>query len=140
MYTLLTNNMNKPNYVVYPAVFDNVNNDGYYTVTFPDVPDTVTDGKTLEEAIKNAPDALAVALPDYKEYPMATSLNKVQASNPGLIVSYVGVDMKAARRKSRDATVRKNVTIPMSLAEKAQTQDINFSATLTEALEEKLGI
>ena len=46
--------------------------------------------------------------------------------------------MKLARRRARDVTVRKNVTIPISLAEEASAKDINFSATLTEALEEKL--
>ncbi|MFD1431246.1 type II toxin-antitoxin system HicB family antitoxin [Lacticaseibacillus yichunensis] len=132
--------MEKPNYLVYPAVFDNVDNEGYYTVTFPDVPDTIAQGATLEEAVKNAPDALAVALPDYKEYPAPTPIVDVQAANPGLLVSLVGVDMLAARRKMRDVTVRKNVTIPQSLDEEARAAGINFSETLTEALEEKLGI
>lgn len=131
--------MAKPNYVIYPAVFDNVDNDGYYTVTFPDIPDTVTQGKTLTEAVKNAPDALAVALPDYPKYPEPTPIDRVQADNPESIVSYVGVDMKKARQRARDVTVRKNVTIPQSLAREAEVQGINFSATLTEALEAKLG-
>ncbi|WPC16967.1 type II toxin-antitoxin system HicB family antitoxin [Pediococcus inopinatus] len=130
--------MTKPNYVVYPAVFDNENNDGYYTVTFPDIPDTATDGKTLVEAIKNAPDALAIALPDYSKYPKPTPVEQVQLSNPGKLVNLIGVDMKAARRKAKNVTVRKNVTIPMSLATAAKEKGINFSETLTEALEEKL--
>lgn len=140
LYLLATTTMDKPNYLVYPAVFDNRDNDGYYTVTFPDVPDTVSQGKTLEEAVKNAPDALAVALPDYKEYPSPTPLAKVQANNPDVVVSLVGVDMLAARRKVRDVTIRKNVTIPQSLAKEAKAAGINFSETLTEALEAKLGV
>ena len=70
--------MKKADYVLYPAIFDNRDNDGSYTVTFPDVPDTVTDGETLTEAFKNAPDALAVALPDYKKYPTPTPIEQVQ--------------------------------------------------------------
>lgn len=128
--------MAKPDYVVYPAIFDNEDNNGYYTVTFPDILDTATDGKTLDEAVKNAPDAIAVALPDYDPYPTPTDIAKVQAANPNKIVSLVGVDMKRAR----DATVRKNVTVPLSLANAAKEQGINFSETLTEALEEKLGV
>ncbi len=131
--------MEKTNYLVYPAVFDNRSNAGYYTVTFPDVPDTIAQGKTLEEAVRNAPDALAVALPDYAHYPVPTPLNQVQEHNPGLLVSLVGVDMRAARRRVRDVTIRKNVTIPQSLAAEAKAAGINFSETLTEALEAKLG-
>ncbi|WP_125572490.1 type II toxin-antitoxin system HicB family antitoxin [Lacticaseibacillus songhuajiangensis] len=132
--------MKKPNYLVYPAVFDNVDNDGFYTVTFPDVPDTVSQGETLEEAVQNAPDALAVALPDYASYPKPTPLEQVRANNPGLLVSLVGVDMHDARREISEAIVHENVTIPKSLAEEAKVTGINFSETLTEALEAKLGM
>ncbi|WP_225352061.1 type II toxin-antitoxin system HicB family antitoxin [Secundilactobacillus similis] len=41
-----------PDYVVYPAIFDDQHHDGNYTVTFPDVPDTVTQGETLTAAFK----------------------------------------------------------------------------------------
>ncbi|MCH4170045.1 MAG: type II toxin-antitoxin system HicB family antitoxin [Lactobacillus sp.] len=130
--------MNK-DYVVYPAVFDNIDNDGYYTVTFPDIPNTVTQGKTIEEAMKNAPDALAIALPDYKEYPEPTAIKTVQKNNPDKIVSYVAIDMKKYLKKFKSQTVRKNVTIPSYLADEAKAQNINFSAVLTRALKEKLG-
>lgn len=132
--------MKKPDYVIYPAIFDNRDNDGYYTVTFPDIPNTVSQGKNLAEAVKEAPDAIAVALPDYPKYPDPTPIEEVRAANPGCIVSLVGVDMKKARRRTRDVTVRKNVTIPMSLANQAKKEQINFSQVLTEALEDKLGV
>lgn len=132
--------MAKSDYLVYPAVFDSRGNDdpNHYTVTFPDVPDTVTQGATLAEAVKRAPDALAVALPDYPTYPVPTPIEKVQADNPGTIVSYVGVDMKAALRRDKNRTVRKNVTIPYSLAEAAKDKDINFSEVLADGLRAKL--
>lgn len=57
--------MKNLNYVIYPTIFDNTNNNGYYTVTFPDIPDTVSQGKNLTDAMKEAADAIAVALPDY---------------------------------------------------------------------------
>lgn len=75
----------------YPAIFDSEDNDGYVTVTFPDVPDTVTDGKTLAEAMRNASDALAVALPDYHPYPTPTTLAQVQAAYPNKIVKLIEV-------------------------------------------------
>ena len=39
--------------------------EGWLTVTFPDVPEAGTDGKTREEALELAEDALAVALAGY---------------------------------------------------------------------------
>lgn len=36
--------IDKLDYLFYPAIFDNRDNDGYYTVTFPDVPDTIAQG------------------------------------------------------------------------------------------------
>lgn len=65
-----------------------------------------------------------MALSDYAVYPVATPLATVQAANPGVLVSLVGVDMKAARRKMRDVTVRKNVTIPFSLAQAARRRGL----------------
>lgn len=124
--------------IVYPAVFDNIDNDGYYSVTFPDIPDTSTYGSTLAEAIKRAPDAIAVALPDYNPYPLPSDLVTIQRANPGKIVSLVVVDLKTIRQRAHDTTIRKNVTIPQSLAIKAKKAGINFSATLTAALEAKL--
>ncbi|WP_225418403.1 type II toxin-antitoxin system HicB family antitoxin [Lacticaseibacillus daqingensis] len=81
--------------LMYPAVFDNADNDGQYTVTFPDVPDTVSQGATLEEALTAAPNALAVALPDYVEYPTPSSFEEVKTANPGLIVQMVSVTVPA---------------------------------------------
>lgn len=129
--------MNK-DYVIYPAIFDNKDNDGFYTVTFPDIPDTTTQGKTLAEAFKNAPHAIEVALPDYPNYPTPSDLKEVQAANPNTLVQYIGVDMKRYLDTMKNRSVRKNVTVPAVLAEKAADYHLNFSAVLTEALKERL--
>jgi antitoxin HicB len=47
----------------YPAKFDK--EDGGYTVTFRDVPEAITHGDTLEEAMVHATDALETALSFY---------------------------------------------------------------------------
>lgn len=132
--------MKNPDYVVYPAVFDNTDNDGYYTVTFPDIPDTVSQGRTLVEAMKEAPDAIAVALPDYVVYPKPSDLKKVQSQYPNAIVSLVGVDMKQKIKQMKKKTVHKNVTIPTTLVDEAKARGINFTEVLTDALREKLSI
>lgn len=132
--------MQNKNYVVYPAVFDNEDNDGYYTVTFPDIPDTVTDGKTLEESFLNAHVAIEVALYDYKIYPNSTPLEQVQKDNPDKIVNLIGVDMKEALAKTKDTTVRKFVTVPKTIADQAIDRKLDLSAVLTDALRDKLGV
>lgn len=93
--------MKKPDVVPYPALFDNQDNNGYYTVTFPDIPYTVSQNKTLEEAINEAPDALAVALPDYHVYPQPSNLNQIQDEHPDKIVRLVRVNMKDRLRQMR---------------------------------------
>ncbi|KRL72000.1 type II toxin-antitoxin system HicB family antitoxin [Lentilactobacillus parakefiri] len=130
--------MKNPDYVVYPAIFDHIDNDGYYTVTFPDIPDTVSQGHSLADAMKEAPDAIAVALPDYAIYPTPSDVKKVQAEHSKAIVSLVGVNMKEKLKQMKKRTVHKNVTIPVALADAAKEQGINFSEVLTEALEEKI--
>ena len=44
----------------YPAVFHE--EDGGYTVTFPDIPGCVTEGDSLEEALRMAKDAMGICL------------------------------------------------------------------------------
>ncbi|WP_235803575.1 type II toxin-antitoxin system HicB family antitoxin [Lentilactobacillus kisonensis] len=100
--------MKNPDYVIYPAIFDDTNNDGYYTVTFPDIPDTVSQGQTLTDAMEAAPDAIAVALPDYAIYPKPSDVKKIQAQNPNAVVSLVGVNMKEKLKQMRKRTVHQN--------------------------------
>ena len=42
---------------IYPAIFHK-NNDGSFTVTFPDLPGCITEGKTMGNALKMAQSAL----------------------------------------------------------------------------------
>ncbi|AMV69925.1 Phage-related protein [Pediococcus damnosus] len=125
--------------VAYPAILDDSENKpGQYTVTFPDVPGAITDGNNLEEALYNAPEALGLVLFDEKVLPKSSSLQTIQKQNPDKIVTYISVDLDFIRRNSYKPTVKKNTRISAELAKKAENQGINFSATLTAALEEKL--
>lgn len=133
--------MAKNKFVTYPAVFSTKGNEnGEYSVIFPDVPDTSTYGSTLEEAYSQSHDALGIALPDYNRYPVPTPLNKVIEKYPNDYVLLVTIDMNSDRYKVKEKTVRKNVTIPESIADKAVEKNINFSAVLTEALKKRLEV
>jgi len=128
-------------YVAYPAILDDRENDpGTYTVTFPDVQGAISQGTGIPEALANGAEALELMLYDAKELPAATNLSDVKSDNPEAIVSYIMVDLIAAAKKVKLPVVRKNTTIPIDLAEKAEEAGINFSATLTEALKVKLGV
>ena len=48
--------------VLYPAVFEYDKSEKRYTVYFPDLPEAITEGDTLEEALFNAAEVLTLTL------------------------------------------------------------------------------
>ena len=129
----------KEKLIVYPAVLDNSeNSDDVYMVTFPDVPGAISEGKGLAQAMLNGSEALGLMLYDVDEMPEASNIDEVRAEYPKAVVTLIFTDLEDARRKARKPLVKKNTTIPSTLAKQAEERGINFSQTLTEALEEKL--
>lgn len=124
--------------LLYPAIF--THGDTAITVTFPDIPEAITQGKDLNEAYQMAVEALGFALEDYQEYPQASSSSQVQSDNPDADVALISIDMNAYLRKYHSKKVRKNVTIPEWLNNIAEEKKLNFSQVLTEALESKLQV
>ena len=51
----------------YPVTLTPDKEDGGFVVTFPDVPEAITQGNTLPEALANASEALAAAMDFYAE-------------------------------------------------------------------------
>lgn len=125
--------------VAYPAILDNRgNDDGVYTVTFPDVPGAISEGKSLPAAMQNAAEALGLALYDEKLLPQVSDLKKVELSNKQCIVTLISVNLTQFAKTVKKPTVKKNTTIPGDLAQEAEKAGINFSKTLTDALKKKL--
>ncbi|WP_411378384.1 type II toxin-antitoxin system HicB family antitoxin [Limosilactobacillus reuteri] len=125
--------------IVYPAVLsDEYNENGEYTVTFPDVPAAISQGFGLADALINGGEALGLALYDEKEIPEPTDIEEVKKNNPKAIVNYIAVDMNDIKKRVVLPTVKKNTTLPGELAKRAEEAGINFSQTLREALEEKI--
>ncbi|QNQ82067.1 HicB family protein [Lactobacillus sp. PV037] len=128
-------------YVVYPAILDDSENEvGLYTVTFPDVEGAITDGKGEGEAMARGSEVLGAFLYDVPEnkLPKPTSIERVKKENPKKLVVPIFSDLEKARKETKKTTIKKNTTIPSDLAYKAEQAGINFSQTLTEALEAKL--
>lgn len=117
---------------IYPAVF-HFEEDSYW-VEFPDLPGCFSDGDTPEEAMKNAQESMELYLEPDEEtepnYPQPTNINDILKPENGFI-SYVSGNVDLA--KSGKA-IKKTLTIPEWLNNKATQQGINFSQVLQEAL------
>lgn len=124
--------------VVYPAVFKK---DGkYISVTFPDVPEAMTQGENLEEAFQMAEEVLGFALEDYKTMPKVSAMDTLKEKYPDDFIALIKIDMKKYLKKYYSSTVRKNVTVPEYLVVMAKDDHLNMSKFLTESLERKYSL
>lgn len=117
-----------------------IKDDDYIMVQFPDVPEAITQGETIEGAYEKAVEVLGFALEDYENYPDPSSFKEVSEEFPNEVINLIGVDMLDYYKKYKNKSVRKNVTIPEWIEELAVKENINSSQTLTDALVEKLGV
>ena len=126
----------------YPAIFHKAEEGGYW-VTFPDLPECVTEGDDMEEAYGMAVDALGLALiariKSKEELPKASSIENIERQEDGSVV-VIEFDKAEYERKHNNKAVKKTLTIPEWLNEEALAMNINFSQVLQEALMEKVGI
>ena len=135
----------------YPVFIKQASRD--FLVYVPDL-GLYTEGTSLPDAIVMARDAIGLklldALDDNIDYPKASTPEEALAKaredadelfdySDGLL-TYVDVDCEAYRNKLRNRAVKKNCTIPFWLNEEAETQGINFSKVLQEALIQKLNL
>jgi len=117
--------------------------DGGYSVWFEGLTGCGAQGDNLADALDAAADALAGWL-----YTMQKHGNEIPDPLPtdqiplesGEFVSYVVADIEAYRRFVESYSVRKNLTIPSWLAEKAEAANVNYSQLLQDALQQRLGI
>ena len=123
--------------VVYPVIMSK--DKDVYFVTIPDF-DINTEGKTLEEAIFMARDAIGInglqMEDEGKELPIPFSCDYQKEKDD--IETLVDVDFDEYRKKHDNRTVKKNCTIPYYLNVQAEKAGINFSRLLQEALIQKL--
>lgn len=128
--------------LVYPACFYK-EADGGYSVDIPDLLGCCTQGENLEEAIMQAEDAalgwLLTATEEGENLPKASDIKDIKLEQENGFVSLLLLDLGAYSQKygSRKA-VKKTLTIPMWLNEKAEKLGINFSRTLQDALLSKI--
>ena len=135
--------MNKklPDHYVYPAIIEHV--DKNYCLYYPDLPGCVASGNTVEKTVTLAKEAAREYLWELEnsgdDVPVATPTDKLTLEQ-GDALCIVDINMFSIRAKKDNRTVKKTLTIPWHLNELAEAQHINFSHTLRQALQAKLGI
>ncbi len=120
----------------YPAVFTPEEN-GAYSVNFPDFEGCYTCGDDLADSIYMAQDVLAFTIysleKENKVLPAATASNNIHLE-AGEFVNVIACDTLAYCKKNSSRAVKKTLTIPEWLNDAATALDINFSQVLQNAL------
>ncbi len=127
---------------VYTAVFSPAEN-GMITASIPDLPGCITEGNGIVDAIEMITDAAEMWLWDAEinreAIPAASALEDIQAKKCAA-KSLVLLDTDAYRRANNGKSVRKSVTLPEWMNQRAEAADINFSRALQRGVCEELRI
>lgn len=124
----------------YPAIFT-PEEDGSYSINFPDLEGCYTCGDSLEDGIKMAEDALALVLYGYETDVRTIPVPSAPASLPisrNEFVNYIACDTMEYRKMYNNKAIKKTLTIPEWLNESASSMGLNFSQVLQEALLQKI--
>jgi predicted RNase H-like HicB family nuclease len=120
---------------VYPAVF-HLNKNKSYTITYPDLPGCISEGKTLSEAMYMAQSALAQWIRYLEEkgegIPKASSIENIKEKKDEFI-NYICADITDSH------AVKRTVSIPRWLDDKAKMEGLSLSRVLQDTLAERFG-
>lgn len=124
----------------YPALFHKAEEGGFW-VSFPDLPECLTQGDDMAQAYEMAVDALGLALicREREQQPLPSSSDPTTITpevDSFLVV--IEFDMLAYKKRTNSRAVKKTLSIPEWLNEAAMAMDINFSQVLQEALLSKI--
>lgn len=129
------------NRLFYPALFHKAEEGGFW-ISFPDIPECLTEGDNMDEAYNMVIDALGLCLADMEKnnipFPAPSPVDKITVDDDAVLV-VVEFDMLAYKKRTSSKAVKKTLTIPEWLNEQAIQLNINFSQVLQDALMEKVG-
>lgn len=124
----------------YPAIFHTAEEGGFW-ITFPDLPECMTQGEDMQNAYEMAVEALDLAITDRKkeqlEIPAPSQPYDITLST-GECCVIIEFDMLAYQKRTNSKAVKKTLTIPEWLNEEALSLGLNFSQVLQEALLQKI--
>ncbi len=121
---------------VYPAIF-HPNEDGSFTITYPDLPGCISEGKSLGNAMYMAQSALTQwmeYLLDKKQAIPSPSSLKCLETAPEEFVNLIRAEIKDGR------AVKRTVSIPKWMDDKVIESGLSLSRVLQDALKERLNI
>ena len=122
---------------IYPAKFHKEN--GSFWVEFQDIEGCYSDGVTLEEAVRNAQEALSAHLAYFLDknmpVPEPSDIAALVLGN-NEFVTYICGNPEAYI--TRNKAVKKTLTVPKWLNDAAERRNINFSSVLKDALIERV--
>ena len=121
---------------IYPAVF-HANSDGSFTITYPDLPGCISEGKSLGNAMYMAQSALTQwieYLTDKElEIPLASDLRDVEAGQ-NEFVNLIRAEIKDSR------AVKRTVSIPKWMDDEVTKAGLSLSRVLQDALKDRLHV
>ena len=124
----------------YPAIFT-PEEDGSYSINFPDLEGCYTCGDSLEDGIEMASPPHALVLYAYEKDVREIAAPSDPAGIPlsgNAFVNYIACDTLRYRKMYNNKAVKKTLTIPEWLNEAAASMGLNFSQVLQEALLQKV--
>ena len=124
----------------YPALFHKAQEGGFW-VSFPDIPECLTQGDDMTQAYEMAVDALGLALTsrEKEHQPVPTVSDPTTITpEPDSFLVVIEFDMLAYKKRTNSRAVKKTLSIPEWLNEAAIDMDLNFSQVLQEALLAKI--
>lgn len=129
------------NKLFYPAIFHKAEEGGYW-ITFPDLPECMTQGDDMQHAYEMAFEALGLAITsrEAEQTPLPISSDPFSFSlAKDEFCVLIEFDMLAYKKRTNSRAVKKTLTIPEWLNEEATALGINFSQVLQTALMETIG-
>lgn len=123
------------------AVLD-MEDDGI-SIEFPDLPGCLPCADTMDEALKNAQEALGLHLwgmeQDGEEIPEPTPIQNIQLEK-NQVPAVIEVFMPSFRDKINNRFVKKTLSLPAWLADLADKDGVNCSKVFQNALIDYLGV
>ncbi len=125
--------------LIYPAVIHE-DADGLW-LEFPDLEGCQTQGDTQQELLANAAEALEgyalCLLESGQKLPQASNPTNIKLEDENSYISLIQTDVDLSKHTK---SVKKTLTIPAWLNERALAEKINFSSVLQNALLKELKI
>ena len=126
----------------YPAVFEK-EQEGGFSIYFPDIEGCYTQSEDIAEGIENAGDALCLMLYELEKQgaliPKATSIKDIIPLDDS-IVTLIACDTVFYKNYFEGKSVDINATIPLWMKVEGERRNVNFSLILQNGLKEYLGV